>query len=250
MQCITSGSYFKTLNVWFESHRDISGFPLVDNLILHDNPYELRNDRFTSCTTFLSLISDISDLDQWKSGIAKNCMYEIRRAQKEDVDVNMYNSQEIMENSELLKEFQNVYEEMYEQKGMENHPFPIQQIIGYVGSGAFVISSAKVNDATIFHSYVVGDSKVRLMHSCSLFREKDNQIRNAVGRANKYLHWCDVEYFQNKGIRTYDWGGISSFDAPNGIDKFKMAFGGQKVQYYYIVIRKSLMSKLFSLVYK
>ena len=30
----------------------------------------------------------------------------------------------------------------------------------------------------------------------------------------------------------YDWGGISDFDNPNGIDEFKLKFGGDKITYY------------------
>ncbi|WP_242886157.1 hypothetical protein [Faecalibacterium sp. BCRC 81149] len=29
------------------------------------------------------------------------------------------------------------------------------------------------------------------------------------------------------GVKEYDWGGIASCDEPNGIDRFKMPFGGR-----------------------
>ena len=42
----------------------------------------------------------------------------------------------------------------------------------------------------------------------------------------------------------YDWGGLSSFDNPNGIDTFKMSFGGEKVIYYDETVIKSFKYKL------
>lgn len=53
----------------------------------------------------------------------------------------------------------------------------------------------------------------------------DSAMRNAIGRANKYLHWHDWLLLKNIGVIEYDWGGIASYDNPNGIDKFKMSFG-------------------------
>ena len=75
-----------------------------------------------------------------------------------------------------------------------------------------------------YHSCICDDKNIRLLHSCSEFRETDTAFRNAIGRANKYLHWKDMLYFINQHKEKYDWGGISSFDTPNGIDKFKMSF--------------------------
>ena len=47
------------------------------------------------------------------------------------------------------------------------------------------------------------------------------------------------------GIENYDWGGISSLDNPNGIDKFKMAFGGSPIFYYNVMITCSLRLKIW-----
>ena len=45
-----------------------------------------------------------------------------------------------------------------------------------------------------------------------------------------------------------DWGWVSSFTEPNGIDKFKMEFEGNKSIHHHIVIRNSLASRLFALI--
>ena len=251
MRCITSGKYFKTLQVWFESHSSTNEFrEHTDSIVLHDNPSPFRESKFTTCSPFLSLISDISDVDQWLKGITKNYAYEIRRAKNENVNICFYNSEDIKYNPTILNEFNNVYTSMYEQKNLEGHELPIRQIQDYAEHGAMMISSAKVDEANIFHSYIVGEDSVRLLHSCSLFRGYDNKLRNAMARANKLLHYKDVEYFSSKGKRRYDWGGVTSFDEPNGIDKFKMAFGGVKICYYSVTIRKSPRAKIFAVLYR
>ena len=75
------------------------------------------------------------------------------------------------------------------------------------------------------HTYLDLGDTARLYHSCSLFRDRKEEAA-LIGRSNKRLHWEDMLYFKNKGFTTYDWGGISSFDNPNGIDTFKLSFSG------------------------
>ena len=50
--------------------------------------------------------------------------------------------------------------------------------------------------------------------------------------------------FRKKGLIRYDWGGISDFDNPNGIDEFKLKFGGEKITYYNIFAGNTLLGKL------
>ncbi len=72
--------------------------------------------------------------------------------------------------------------------------------------------------------------EARLLHSASCFRE-ESADQSLIGRANKRLHWEDIKYFKQKGLLRYDWGGISDFENPNGIDEFKLKFGGEKITY-------------------
>ena len=54
----------------------------------------------------------------------------------------------------------------------------------------------------------------------------------------------DMKYFKEKGLVRYDWGGISDFENPNGIDEFKLKFGGDKITYYNVFTGNSLLGKL------
>lgn len=46
------------------------------------------------------------------------------------------------------------------------------------------------------------------------------------------------------GITQYDWGGIANPEEPNGIDQFKMGFGGEAASYYNVIIGVSLLGKI------
>jgi lipid II:glycine glycyltransferase (peptidoglycan interpeptide bridge formation enzyme) len=83
----------------------------------------------------------------------------------------------------------------------------------------------------VMHSYIIDSSSgnVRLLHSASHFREiSDKSHRAAIGVANRYLHFKDIEYFKNNFFKKYDFGGISKTQKIEDVNiaKFKNNFGG------------------------
>jgi len=82
------------------------------------------------------------------------------------------------------------------------------------------------------HALISDDSRVRLLYSYSIFRMLDKDVRDISGRANKSLHWFEINQFKNRGLKYYDFGGISLNGETKNIDKFKMAFGGKVVTEY------------------
>lgn len=46
------------------------------------------------------------------------------------------------------------------------------------------------------------------------------------------------------GVKEYDWGGIASCDESNGIDRFKMSFGGRYNEDYNLYAACSLRAKV------
>ena len=150
----------------------------------------------------------------------------------------------------LLEQFYSMYNQMYSEKGMSGIYVNHKEIEAYIEYGSLFLTCAYVDEKpVVFHSYIGNDNRVRLLHSCSEFRNLDNARRNAIGRANKYLHWEDMLYFKSLGTRAYDWGGVTSFENLNGIDKFKMAFGGTPHSYYNLSAEVSFKAKLFNYIY-
>jgi hypothetical protein len=82
------------------------------------------------------------------------------------------------------------------------------------------------------HAYVVDSEldRIRLLYSASHFRATSNtEERNAIGRANRLLHWHEIETLSRAGYTTYDLGGIPINDndpEKNAIARFKSEFGG------------------------
>jgi lipid II:glycine glycyltransferase (peptidoglycan interpeptide bridge formation enzyme) len=100
--------------------------------------------------------------------------------------------------------------------------------------------ASKNNEIETMHAYVISDNTARLHQSSSLFRTSDNpEYRNMIARANRLLHWDDILYFKNLGLKWYDlggWYGGNTNKEQLAINIFKESFGGsQKEEYSYII---------------
>lgn len=191
-----------------------------------------------------SLISDLEqDEGQLWKGIRKNFRYEIRRAEKENIDVKVFWGQEITNEEGLLDKFVKVYNAMYKDKHMIRH-FNTKLITEYMKDNKIIFTIAyEDKEPLVFHSYLFDKDKTRFFYSTSPFRE-DKELAAQIGRMNKYLHWRDLLFFKNIGVKEYDWGGVFSHTNCNGIDLFKKGFGGRDIEYYNIMIGTSFLGKL------
>lgn len=175
--------------------------------------------------------------------INKNVRYEIRRNIKENVVCQQFEAKDLAENPMTIDMFANMYERMYREKG-QKVAFNRVQFQKYIREDAVVLTAIyREKEPLVFHSYIVGEKQVRLLHSVSDFRDRDMDA-NLVARANKRLHWEDIKWFKNKGKEIYDWGGVSSLQNPNGIDSFKHKFGGFPLTYYNVYVGNSLLGKI------
>ncbi|MBB6631972.1 hypothetical protein [Clostridium algidicarnis] len=176
-------------------------------------------------------------------GFSKNYRYEINRAKKENVECVTYNSVDLKNNTNLLRSFKQEYDEFVKLKGIENtyNDLGMEQ---YIQSGNVILTKAfKDNVDYAQHVYVCDKETARLLYSVSNFRT-EGVDSNLIGRANKYLHWYDIQYLHDCKVNILDWGGISSIDNPNGVDKFKREFGGHECSYYNVIIGKSIIGKI------
>lgn len=248
MRVLVDGRHLKKKHIWFQEVKSVTscvGDEKYDELIVHGNPVIITG-RHTFSKEQISLLTN---LDCEKNEIwilfSKTVRNEINRAIKENIKVEFFGYEELINNQAILLEFEQIYNAMYASKGMENERLGIGEVKGYINNKCLLISRALIDEkAVVYHSYVFGEHNCRLLHSCSEFRTENKELKNAIGRANKYLHWKDIDYFMNVGVKNYDWGGISSEINPNGIDVFKMAFGGVPVHYYNIEYDKSFKSRI------
>lgn len=243
MNCKSKGRFLVTNHIWFEQIQDTPKKERTKETgavnFIHGNSVPLLRG---SNEKQLSLISDLSNgVDE--RIFSKTVRQEINRSKKDLVDVRFFMSNTLTE--EILRAFQENYHEMYLSKGIKNVYVNMNEVRGYIEAQAFLLTVAYIEDVpVVFHSYVYDHAHSRLLSSCSSFRNEDKVAQNAIGRANKFLHWSDLNYFYNRKVYSYDWGGVTSFEDPNGIDKFKMAFGGNPVEYYNVRVDNSIKASI------
>lgn len=193
-----------------------------------------------------TLVNDLrQDEQELQSLVKKNCKYEIRRAKKEGAIVSFYQNQDCLE---IIDSFEGTYNLMFESKRLYGYRFNRKLVLAGIRSGNIVISTCTdiCGVVTVFHAYLVDGTSTILMYSASpLWKDGQKEKANLIGRMNKCLHWEDMLFFKGQNYINYEWGGLSSFENPNGIDKFKMEFGGETRSYYNYLVPKTVLGKVY-----
>lgn len=224
----------------------------ADVVYMHSNDEENKCSNLNSCFCEYqcTLETDLKKTeDEILVNVSKNCRYEIRRATRENAQVEIFK-----ENipTEVIDDFENTYNQMFAVKGLANK-FNRNLVMKAIEAQQLVITRAFYDDKNeaVYHAYLCDGVRTVLMYSASpLWQENDKEKANAIGRLNKYLHWEDIKYFKNENYEVYEWGGLKSFDNPNGIDKFKMEFGGQQKKYYNYTKGNTVVGKLYVFLVK
>lgn len=211
-----------------------------------------ENNNLKNCIVNLqhTLLTDLQEpLEEIFKQINKNYRYEINRSKKENIECIIYGAKDIKENPSILINFKKEYEDFTSSKGIAN-TYNESAMKKYIDNDNVILTKAFKNEQDYAqHIYVCDDANARLLYSISNFRIEGSD-RNLVGRANKLLHWEDIEYLKNNEFKTLDWGGISSVTNPNGVDIFKKGFAGQEKDYYNIIIGNSYLGRLAILAKK
>lgn len=236
--------HLKSARVWFSN---IDEYKTIKADIIHLSGYP-ETIKGAICHPQNSLMIDLKQTeDEIFNKINKTVRYEINRSIKENLHVTILSSKEIT--TDIKEKFQICYNKMYEDKGIDCH-LPINEFNKYIDSNMLVLTYASDDEENlVYHAYVHDGKTTRLLYSCSTFREDDTK-KALIGRANKFLHWEDIKYFKNNSYEKYDLGGIFSYDNPNGIDKFKINLGGEKISYYNIILGNRLLGKLLVIIMK
>lgn len=216
----------------------------ADILFVHGVPFEETKGGFRGWQEYHTCMNDITKPeDELLAAVNKAVRYQFRRSEKDQIEIRFYTRVDIEQSPELMGTFAEIYERMYQSKGSDTK-LNVSAIQKYLEADGIVFSAVwHEGEMLVFHSYICDATDARLLHSASCFRE-ESADQSMIGRANKRLHWEDILYFKKKGLLRYDWGGISDFDNPNGIDEFKLKFGGQKITYYNVFAGNTLLGKL------
>ena len=239
--------FLKINQIWYPGETAVSGLlgqkRKTDILFVHGVDKEQGKGFFRGWQEYHTCMNDLTRTEEEIfSDINKNVRYECRRSEKDGVEIRFYSRAEIEGNPMLLDTFADIYQRMYQSKGLDVDWNKVT-VDKYLEEDAILFSAALYEgEIIVFHAYICDETDTRLLYSASCFRETSAD-QNLIGRANKRLQWEDMKYFKNKGVKRYDWGGISNFENPNGIDEFKLKFGGEKVTYYNVFAGNSLLGK-------
>jgi hypothetical protein len=192
-------------------------------------------------TIIIDLRADEAELF---AAIKKDTRGEIRRARDKDgISCRMWTAP----TSQPMREFCEFYRGFAAQKGLS--PIAATYLRSLRENSALALSQAcdREGKALVWHSYVCVEGRARLLKSASQFRaEQDAAARNAVGRANRFLHWADMLAFKETGCMVYDLGGWYSGCADEQlvrINRFKEEFGGRKAVHYNCELAMTLMGR-------
>ena len=246
--------FLKVNQIWYPGSSTVESLLKekrpADILFVHGAPIEETKGSFRGWQEYHTCRNDLTVSEEdMLANINKAVKYQFRRSEKDNIEIAFYTKEDIEKNPQLIETFRDIYERMYRSKGSDTK-LNVTAIERYLAADGIVFSAAIYEgEVLVFHSYICDKEETRLLHSASCFRE-ESADQSMIGRANKRLHWEDIKYFKQKGLLRYDWGGISDFENPNGIDEFKLKFGGEKITYYNIFAGNTVLGKAAVLAMK
>lgn len=205
----------------------------------------------TFSTKTYSAITNLNrDIDDIRGDFTKTIRNEILRAEKEAVSVTVFSSNDILANKTICDLLHNRYLQFCHDNNYESiiENFKIDEIKELSKTNNTVVTKALFDSGEVYHVYYCNEENTMLAFSFSVFIGSIND-KSSQGRANKYLHYRDMEYFSNKGLNIYDWGGLFDPENPNGIDRFKLSFGSKPRDAYKIFRANSLKGKMLLMAY-
>lgn len=207
-------------DLWFSenpSFRILSSY--IQSPIKKDIPFMKR-------TSFHTIHIDLGKSEEeLLSEMDKGTSYEIRRAEREGI---------ICDTKGDIDLFINFFNEFAKEKGIEGTSkgyvnFDVPMIITRAFTG---------DDLLVMHAYIEDERRVRLNMSASRRirnGEDFKKTRALIGYANRHLHFQDILHFKKSGKKFYDFGGYAKDTddkSLEGINKFKLGFGGEIVEEY------------------
>ncbi len=196
-----------------------------------------------------TLFTDLSENEEEiLNRFSRTTKQQIRKCIREDasqIDIVFYACEELHDDDSILADFKKTYMS-YCERG--NNPklkryFSDLSIRQYLDHHCILLSKAQFPNGKVYHLYVWCDGDSLFEYSAS-DHLNDEVVGILAGMANKLLVYRDMLWLKEHGVTRYDWGGIFNFDHPNGIDRFKMLFGGKQAMVYNHFVGNTMKGKL------
>ncbi|STD29945.1 Uncharacterized protein involved in methicillin resistance [Edwardsiella tarda] len=233
---------FKIKSVWFSESPISSKYPLL----IYKNVFEsdlLNFKKTKSINAFkygYTLLTDLTmDIDGIKSTFKKNVRYEINKT--------IQISPEIVERNYITDDELTLLNELYLSIGLRK--VTPNRISKYNPNNLKVTSISYCGKLVCFHVYLYDSKRARLLYSACIKGKVECDGANIDSSFfNRYLHFKDIQLFKNYGLQSYDWGGVSSIENPNGVDRFKFGFSGSVIKSYTIYSPLLSLAKILKLL--
>jgi hypothetical protein len=232
----------KVGEVYFDETPDCSGLDIV---FYHHRSAPVHPQRWLySYTLTVDLTQTADDL---LSMMNRNTSYQVRRARDRDG----ITARAIPATDEAIDEFVRFYNRFAGAAGRRPLSPDILQRLAAVDMLTLTCAESPTGERLVCHSLVCSRSqrRVRVRHLSSQLHSVDDNARRAlIGRANRYLHYWDMLFFQEQGIQVFDFGGWyagTEDQARLRINTFKERFGGVVTLGYDCEEPLSLKGKLY-----
>jgi len=221
LECVEYYFWFDNKKYWF-----------LDLVSIYYLDKQLKNHKYNQECLYTWITSLKESNEEIFNKFSKTVKNEIRRAGREWVMYYINNNP----NEDDLKKYHDYYNIFRKSKGLP--PVSFFSILKY--KNYIKLTYSKVKDEILsYHLYIYDFSikKVRLLQSCSLFREKNcwKEFINLIWYANKGLHYRDMNYFKDKWFVEYDRWWLYLWDTDKqkiNIDKFKLSFSPNIIKVY------------------
>jgi hypothetical protein len=231
---------YRTAVVLFDERPSLRG---IDVVRYFQSPEPVAG---ASCESYDTLLVDLSrSEDDLLAEMRKDTRYEIRRAaDKDSVSHQMIDARD----SIAVEQFATAYDQFARSKGLA--PINRRVLAGYARGSALALSQVSRQDGEtlVWHAYLLGQKRARLLHSASIFRDVDDKdMRALVGRANRLHHFRDMLHFKAIGLTEYDLGGWNKDtedEEVQRVNRFKESFGGKHVCDYNGVLARSVKGRV------
>lgn len=236
---------FRIKEIHFSNHPyDVKGCDALFFFSCKNNVTIEKFIRHEIYTSVLDLNRDLNTI--WMNNLGKNCRYKIRKAQQLGINCLI---------NERYKEYVRIQDSFERQKGFSPIFRMIRPKLKTIKQYGTLFVSEYQGEVLSGLVYLEDGNNIKAWLAASKRLEVDKEKATLIGYANRLLLWEAIKYAKGKGIKEFDFGGLWSEEKvkkdkqKEGLNRFKMDFGGEIVTRYYYIKINSLLYKLAKSLY-
>lgn len=184
------------------------------------------------------------DEEELFKNMNKSTRREIRKASEKD-ELNYYETDS--PTAEEIKEFTSFYNLFAKDKKIAL--CNSERLIQIRNNNSLIMTSVKDSqNNTICSGVLLKDKENKQLYgiygASGRLSKTSNEDRRLNGRANKYLHWKEIQSAKKRGMDWYNFGGEVYEEKDKGVNQFKLGFGAIQKLDRRVYIANSLLGRI------